>query len=56
MDLNTILQQAQKLTSNEQTSKQKLFNVERTLPQVLQATKVSKLLIYKTKIFSLCNI
>ncbi|XP_063705344.1 nuclear pore complex protein Nup93-1-like [Culicoides brevitarsis] len=36
MDLNSILQQAQKLT-NEQSLKE--FNVERTLPQVLQATK-----------------
>lgn len=40
MDLNTILQQAQKLT-NERKSKEELPNVERTLSQVLQATQVN---------------
>lgn len=41
MDFSTLLQQAQKLTTETQT-KEETLNVERTLPQVLQATQVSK--------------
>uniref|UniRef100_A0A336LSA7 Nuclear pore protein n=1 Tax=Culicoides sonorensis TaxID=179676 RepID=A0A336LSA7_CULSO len=50
MDLNTILQQAQKLT-NETKTKEELPNVERTLPQVLQATQELHNRIRKTQDF-----
>lgn len=45
MDLNTILQQAQKLT-NQTKTREELPNVERTLPQVLQATQVKNAAFY----------
>lgn len=41
MDFSTLLQQAQKLTTETQ-AKEETLNVERTLPQVLLATQVSK--------------
>lgn len=54
MDLNTILQQAQKLT-NETKSREELPNVERTLPQVLQATQV-KTAAFHYKIYKFLNV
>lgn len=50
MDFSTLLQQAQKLTTETQ-AKEETLNVERTLPQVLQATQVRK----KNKIFYRCG-
>lgn len=48
MDFNTLLQQAQKLT-NETQSLEELPNVERTLPQILQATSELHNRITKTQ-------